>query len=91
MDNRWTLLEPAPEADPIKPLPVQAKPVLVPLVRSMEQLEAALEHSGGDIYVELEDPKRYPEAVERVRATGAGAFGLGGTATDLQKRRRLDH
>ncbi|QYY34969.1 U32 family peptidase [Ruficoccus sp. ZRK36] len=75
--RRWTLIEPAPgqsalsaaTAD-IKPLPVQETAELIPLVRSMEQLEAALEHAGGDIYVELEDPKRYPQAVERVRAAG---------------------
>ncbi|MGE9294615.1 MAG: DUF3656 domain-containing U32 family peptidase [Puniceicoccales bacterium] len=75
--RRWTLIEPAPgqsalsaaTAD-IKPLPVQETAELIPLVRSMEQMEAALEHAGGDIYVELEDPKRYPQAVERVRAAG---------------------
>lgn len=70
--RRWTLLEPTPEADPIRPLPVQAQPVLIPLIRSLAQLDAALEHAGTDIYVELEDPKRYLEAVERVHAAGGG-------------------
>ncbi|MBC2594168.1 U32 family peptidase [Ruficoccus amylovorans] len=81
--QRWTLLSPSdneaddetkmtagPEAIP--PPSAKANPALIPLVRSLEQLDAALEHPAGDIYVELENPRRYPEAVERVRAAGAG-------------------
>jgi len=46
------------------------------LVRSVEQLEAALESGVKTLYCEFEDPKRYREAVRRFRASaprGAGS------------------
>jgi putative protease len=44
---------------------------LIVLVRAMPQLEAALRSGVTRVYCELEDPKRYREAVRRVReATG---------------------
>lgn len=40
---------------------------LIPLVRSQEQLEAVLGEPCREIYIELEDPRRYAEAVRLVR------------------------
>ncbi len=50
--------------------PPQA-PVLIPLVRSMQQLDAVLELGHALIYCELEDPKRYREAVRLYRQTNS--------------------
>jgi U32 family peptidase len=44
----------------------QARPELVVLCRSIAQLEAALSLGVGSIYVDFEDIRRYPEAVEMV-------------------------
>lgn len=41
---------------------------IIPYLRSFEQLDAALELNYSELYMELEDPKKYKEAVERVRA-----------------------
>ena len=50
------------------------QPELVVLVRTLEQLDAALEVGVETIYCELEDPKRYRDAVRRVReASGCEA------------------
>ena len=54
--------------------PAAASPELVVLVRTMEQLDAALEAGVETVYCEWEDPKRYRDAVRRVReATGCEA------------------
>ena len=45
-----------------------AVPELVVLIRSLEQLEAALEAGMTTVYCDFEDPKRYREAVARVRS-----------------------
>jgi putative protease len=50
---------------------VQSEPELIVLVRTAEQLEAVLRTKTRTIYCEFEDPKRYREAVARVRAAGA--------------------
>jgi putative protease len=50
--------------------PVQSEPELIVLVRTAEQLEAVLRTKTRTIYCEFEDPKRYREAVARVRAAG---------------------
>jgi len=47
---------------------------LIVLVRTMPQLDAALQAGVRTIYCELEDPKRYREAVPRARAAGATIF-----------------
>jgi len=47
---------------------------LIVLVRTSQQLEAALEHGVRTIYCEFEDPKRYKEAVARARSVGATIF-----------------
>jgi putative protease len=67
---RWTLSEPEPtvncpsvvSSDPLK------KPAdLIVLVRSLDQLDATLSCGVATIYCELEDPKKYREAVARYR------------------------
>ena len=50
---------------------------LIVLVRSLPQLEAALECGVAPIYCEFEDPKKYREAVVAFRAAGAGRPGAG--------------
>jgi putative protease len=45
------------------------------LVRSLAQLEALLSTDVRTIYCELDDPKQYAEAVQRVRAAGPGPGG----------------
>jgi putative protease len=45
-----------------------ACPTLIALVRNLPQLEAALKCGVTTIYCEFEDPKKYPEAVDAVRA-----------------------
>jgi putative protease len=70
--KRWTLnqdvgfsLRPAaqPEACGAGSAPAE----LIVLVRNLPQLEAALRCGAGTIYCEFEDPKKYPEAVNRFR------------------------
>ncbi|WP_343203336.1 U32 family peptidase [Limisphaera ngatamarikiensis] len=60
-------------ADGPAPAPgVPAGPALTVLVRSMEQLDAALNWGAETIYCDFENPKQYPAAVERVRRINAG-------------------
>ncbi len=64
---RWTLrASTAPELPP--PAAPLAEPQLIALVRSLAQLEAALDCR--TIYCDFEDPKAYRLAVERVRSSG---------------------
>ncbi|MBX3743863.1 MAG: U32 family peptidase [Verrucomicrobiae bacterium] len=46
------------------------------LVRTLPQLEAALEAGVGTLYCEFEDPKRYGDVVARVRSRGQAAVYL---------------
>ncbi|MDX2109979.1 MAG: DUF3656 domain-containing protein [Verrucomicrobiota bacterium] len=48
---------------------------IIPLIRSPEQLEAVIQWGARTIYAEFEDPKRYREAVNRVRACNAADGG----------------
>jgi putative protease len=72
---RWTMLE-AAEGESIRlttsPPPTTTAPVkepeLIPVVRTMAQLEAAAGAGALTIYAEFEDPKRYRDAVKFVRA-----------------------
>jgi len=62
---RWAMNSPAPHLGS-KPRPKSspAKEVeLIPLVRTLDQLGAALKAGVATVYCELEDPKRYREAV----------------------------
>ncbi|HKQ40811.1 MAG TPA: U32 family peptidase, partial [Verrucomicrobiae bacterium] len=47
---------------------------LIVLVRTLPQLDAAVEAGMRTIYCELEHPKRYRDAVRRARAAGAAIF-----------------
>lgn len=64
--RRWTLNEPHPSPPPPAPVP-PADPELIVLVRTLPQLEAALEQGVHTLYCEWEDPKRYPEIVRLTR------------------------
>ena len=72
-DQPLTILEPPPPTGNEGAQPRRAAPELTVLVRSMGQLDAALESGIRTIYAEFEDLKKYPEAVRRVRASGADA------------------
>ncbi|HTA31528.1 MAG TPA: DUF3656 domain-containing protein, partial [Candidatus Cybelea sp.] len=65
--RRWTLRE-APAKTAFPGGASEGEPRLAVLVRSMEQLEAALPCGLPLIYCEFEDPKKYREAVARFRA-----------------------
>lgn len=70
---RWTLREAAPAGDEVRSATSEihcpaAPAELVVLVRSLAQLEAVLAARVGTIYCELEDPKRYRDAVALVRS-----------------------
>lgn len=56
-------------ATPVAGTTPDASPNLVVLVRSLPQLEAALRTGVRTLYCEFEDPRRYREAVARVRAS----------------------
>ena len=42
-------------------------PYLIPYVRNWQQFSVALEQHYSEIYIELEDPRKYIEAVQRTR------------------------
>lgn len=60
-----------PTASSARHLP--AEPELIVLVRTSDQLDAALAGGVRTIYCEFEDPKRYRQAVTRVQTTADGA------------------
>ena len=71
---RWTINELA-EGDALRlgatsqpPSAPPAEPELIPVVRTMAQLEAAASAGAATIYAEFEDPKRYRDAVKFIRA-----------------------
>ncbi len=64
--RRWTLRSPTDPTDPTvptDPTDPTVPPELIVLVRSLPQLEVALRSGVNTIYCELEDPKKYREAV----------------------------
>jgi putative protease len=69
---RWTLNPPAPQGPLPRPAAAPRRAAtaaqLFVLVRDMPQLEAAIAAGPPLIYCEFEDPKKYREAVARVRA-----------------------
>jgi U32 family peptidase len=75
---RWTMVEARPNESLAAIAPVTGEAAgsaaeLIVLARSMEQLDAALKCGVRTIYCELEDIKRYPEAVRKVHEAGACA------------------
>lgn len=75
---RWTTrsdadaVEESPRAD--APDPRDTEPRLVVLTRTLAQLDCALANGVQTIYCELEDPKKYREAVARVRSQHSGRY-----------------
>jgi len=75
--KRWILVEPTPSdrqptvTDACSPEPARPARLAV-LVRSLAQLEAALESGVETLYCDFEDPKRYREAVRRFRELASG-------------------
>ena len=73
LPKRWKLRASIPESGlrwKLSPKRENSTPPdLIVLVRSLEQLDATLECGVKTIYCELEDPKRYREAVAKVRAS----------------------
>lgn len=66
---RWTLSEAKARIRvSVTQSPLRAAPRIIPYLRSMEQLEAALELPYPELYLELEDPRKYRAGVERARA-----------------------
>jgi U32 family peptidase len=79
--NRWTLeTSPAAEEDSTGVAAEPAMAELVVLVRSLPQLEMALQCGVRTIYCELEDPKKYREAVRSVRLSQGGGELAGSAA-----------
>jgi U32 family peptidase len=65
---RWTLQSAAATPRPTvstteSAAPASGEPLLIPLIRQMDQLEAALRCGSKTVYCEFEDPKKYREAV----------------------------
>ena len=62
---RWELKQ-----KPRSPEPIHSStthPYLIPYVRNWEQFDVALGMPYAEIYIELEDPRKYAEAVQRAR------------------------
>jgi putative protease len=75
--RRWQL-QPEPVGKPAPTAPSTDRgegPVLVVMVRNLDQLEAALGEGIGRIYCEFEDPKRYRDAVARFRSAPVARTG----------------
>jgi putative protease len=71
---RFNSQAPIPELRLARPPMATAAPELIVLVRNIEQLEAVLETGTRNIYCEFEDPKKYRDAVARVRSQGNGTL-----------------
>jgi len=68
--QRWQL-NPQQTLNDVLPKPsttAVTAPTLIPLVRRLSQLEAVLQSGSKLIYCELEDPRAYRQAVQRVRS-----------------------
>lgn len=76
---KWTLNPPTPAmaacVESLKREKLEQS-VLIPLVRSMEQLEAVLQPGIETVYCEFEDPKKYREAVAFVKSRTTDGQGV---------------
>ncbi|AFY32078.1 U32 family peptidase [Calothrix sp. PCC 7507] len=72
--QRWQFSSTASLKDllPSSPPPSPTSPSLIVLVRSLKQLQAALQTGVETLYCEFEDPRAYQEAVQMVRQWGGG-------------------
>jgi putative protease len=71
---RWTLCDPPAVPFPAPQAQETSAAELIALVRNLSQLEAVLEQRVRTIYCEFEDPRKYREAVTRVRSSAPGAI-----------------
>lgn len=73
---KWTLSETAPASlrGENFSAPQKGAPELIPVVRELAQLDAALAFGAKTIYAEFENPRDYGVAVERVRAVPGTEF-----------------
>ena len=71
--RKWTLTPGRAELPRRRGAIALCAPSLIALVRSLPQLDAVLDAGVGAIYCELEDPKKYRDAVARVRQANTGA------------------
>ncbi len=89
LPKRWQLREveeAVPDlrsAAPEQVSPGAAGPELIVLVRSLAQLEAALECGAETVYCDFEDPKRYREAVERFHTARGCRLGASGRQPEI--------
>ena len=65
--QRWTLNPPAAVPAMVPPKAEQKTAQLIVLVRSLPQLQAAMNCGVGTVYCEFEDPKKYRDAVKLFR------------------------
>ncbi len=68
----WQVNEPQPIGTTSEGGAQTVSPTFVALVRSLEQLDAALAYGTEEIYCDFEEPKQYREAVARFRQRGEG-------------------
>ncbi|HSI07207.1 MAG TPA: U32 family peptidase [Rariglobus sp.] len=74
LPKRWTLLENKIDYPARPPVETPSAAALILVVRSLEQLDAALASGGfADIYCEFENPKHYREAVQKFREWQSGS------------------
>jgi putative protease len=67
---RWQMTDAVSVLTPFEKAtePAHVEPALIPVVRTLPQLEAAAANGATTIYAEFEDPKRYRDAVKFVRS-----------------------
>ena len=68
--KRWTLNPDTPSQPSFAIVPSAVQAEMVVLVRSLAQLEKALQCGVSTVYAEFEDPKKYREAVSLVHSAG---------------------
>lgn len=78
--QRWTVLPVDPAATRLATPPASRARLngeIIPVIRELAQLPAALSFKPSALYIELEDPKRLKEAVSQARAAGVEAWAVG--------------
>ena len=78
--QRWTVLPVDPAATRLATPPAPRARLngeIIPVIRELAQLPAALSFKPSALYIELEDPKRLKEAVSQARAAGVEAWAVG--------------
>ena len=78
--QRWTVLPVDPAATRLAAPPAPRARLngeVIPVIRELAQLPAALSFKPSALYIELEDPKRLKDAVAQTRAAGVEAWAVG--------------